>query len=356
MLSCSPLHFSNDIIPEPIMIRRIVLTALVAGFISSPSWADAKSKKAIGKLFTTAVAKANESTVRVRADGKDAALGTVVDTAGYILTKASELKGEISVRLRDGTEYDAKYIGYHEKSDLALIKIDSPLAAVTFADNDKIVVGNFVAAPGMDEEPAAVGVVSVGTRTLLMQEAQIENSNKGYMGIVPIDATDGQEGVVIFEFTKEGRSAAKEAKLKPGDLITRINDRSVKNREEIMAFMNKTKPGETLELTIFRDDEEKVVKVKLLPKSASDRGDMQNRMGGALSGRRTGFPAIIQHDMVLKPVDCGGPLVDLDGNVLGINIARAGRVESWTLPPDVIRPIIKDLKDGKFPPPKAEKK
>ena len=72
--------------------------------------------------------------------------------------------------------------------------------------------------------------------------------------------------------------------------------------------------------------------------------------------RRTGFPAIIQHDMVLKPIDCGGPLVDLDGNVLGINIARAGRVESWALPPDIVKPIIKDMKEGKLPPPAAEKK
>jgi hypothetical protein len=41
--------------------------------------------------------------------------------------------------------------------------------------------------------------------------------------------------------------------------------------------------------------------------------------------------------------------VDLDGNVLGINIARAGRVETWALPGDVIKPLIKPLKDGKYP-------
>ena len=337
------------------MIRRIVLTALIVGFSSSPSWADTKSKKAIGKLFVSAVAKANESTVRVRAEGKDAALGTVVDAAGYILTKASELKGDISVRLRDGTEYDAKYIGMHEKSDLALIKIDSPLIPVTFASKDKLVVGNFVAAPGMEDEPVAIGVVSVGTRTLRGPESQAENSNKGYLGAYLDNPMDGQEGVIIAGFVPEGRSAAKEAKLKVGDLITRINDHSMKNRDDVMTYMNKTKPGETLALSIFRDDEEMVLKVKLLPKSASDRGDMQNQMGGVLSARRTGFPAIIQHDMVLKPVDCGGPLVDLDGNVLGINIARAGRVESWALPPEVILPILKDLKDGKFPPPAPEK-
>ena len=47
---------------------------------------------------------------------------------------------------------------------------------------------------------------------------------------------------------------------------------------------------------------------------------------------------------------------DLDGNVLGINIARAGRVESWALPADVIDGVLKELKDGKHQFPKDEKK
>ena len=29
---------------------------------------------------------------------------------------------------------------------------------------------------------------------------------------------------------------------------------------------------------------------------------------------------------------CGGPVVDLNGNVIGINIARAGRIKTYTIP------------------------
>ena len=32
------------------------------------------------------------------------------------------------------------------------------------------------------------------------------------------------------------------------------------------------------------------------------------------------------------PADCGGPLVNLDGKVVGMNIARAGRTESYAIP------------------------
>ena len=44
--------------------------------------------------------------------------------------------------------------------------------------------------------------------------------------------------------------------------------------------------------------------------------------------------------------------MDLDGRVLGVNIAREGRTETWALPADVIEPVLKDLIAGKYAPPK----
>jgi serine protease Do len=73
-------------------------------------------------------------------------------------------------------------------------------------------------------------------------------------------------------------------------------------------------------------------------------------MGTLLSARRTGFPQVLQTDMVLDAKDCGGPVVDLEGRVLGINIARAGRVETWVLPGEVIKPLLPEFKAGKFAP------
>ena len=64
--------------------------------------------------------------------------------------------------------------------------------------------------------------------------------------------------------------------------------------------------------------------------------------------------ACAAHGRIMVVLDRPNPIGgnDLDGNVLGINIARAGRVESWALPAEVIRPLIAGLKAGKFPPPK----
>lgn len=42
----------------------------------------------------------------------------------------------------------------------------------------------------------------------------------------------------------------------------------------------------------------------------------------------------------------GGPLMNLDGEVVGIDIARAGRIESYALTPAVILPLLAEMKPG----------
>ena len=54
--------------------------------------------------------------------------------------------------------------------------------------------------------------------------------------------------------------------------------------------------------------------------------------------RRSGFPRVLQHDILGSSKIVGGPLLDLDGRCLGMNIARANRAESFAIP-------VEDLKD-----------
>jgi DNA repair exonuclease SbcCD ATPase subunit len=52
----------------------------------------------------------------------------------------------------------------------------------------------------------------------------------------------------------------------------------------------------------------------------------------------------------LAPEECGGPLVDLDGRVVGINISRAGRVNSYALPVSLVQNVYQRLLTGDFSP------
>jgi S1-C subfamily serine protease len=73
-------------------------------------------------------------------------------------------------------------------------------------------------------------------------------------------------------------------------------------------------------------------------------------MGTTPSKRATDFPSVIQHDTALMPSDCGGPLVDLSGKVVGINIARGGRTETYAAPASRVRLLLTDLESGKLAP------
>ncbi|MEM8734328.1 MAG: hypothetical protein AAGG44_08910, partial [Planctomycetota bacterium] len=61
---------------------------------------------------------------------------------------------------------------------------------------------------------------------------------------------------------------------------------------------------------------------------------------GPISDVRTGFETILQHDSVLKPEHCGGPLIDLQGRAVGLNIARAGATETLALPASEVQRLV----------------
>jgi len=65
-------------------------------------------------------------------------------------------------------------------------------------------------------------------------------------------------------------------------------------------------------------------------------------MSGKVSVRRTGFKRVVQHEILLGPSDMGGPLFDLEGKLIGINIAKANRVEFFAIPAEEIQKILKE--------------
>jgi serine protease Do len=98
-------------------------------------------------------------------------------------------------------------------------------------------------------------------------------------------------------------------------------------------------------LTVKRDDKELALTATL-----GSNANFQDRMSGAISQRSSGFAAALQHDLVIRPNECGSPLVDLDGRVIGINVARAGRVMSYAIPTPAVLARLEDLKSGKLAP------
>lgn len=332
------------------MTARYLAIAAILAISSATASAQISTNSKLLAPFKAVVAKANESTVRVRSDEKDIALGTIVFSDGYILTKASEVRGDaLWVRFQDGTEYPASIHATHVPTDLALLKVDlKGLKPVTFSDTKKVPVGEWLAAAAPQSGALAVGIVSHGTRALSFPDNRIENANRGFLGIYPEDEKDSDGKVIGAKIaTLDAKGGAAKAGLKEKDVIIELNGMPTPGQETLRAFLENLRPGDSVKVKLLRDGKEMEFKATLTGQLQPSRGDIQNAMGGELSGRRTGFGSVLQTDMVIAPKDCGGPVVDLDGKVLGVNIARAGRVETWILPGEVIRPLLSDLKAGK---------
>jgi serine protease Do len=308
--------------------------------------AQGKGSGKILKAFKDVVTKATASTAEVHCDGKLVALGTIVGADGYILTKHSELKGKVTCKLKDGKDCEAKIVGVMDSHDLVLLKIEAKqLPVADWAESKRAPVGNWVASAGIGELPVAVGVVSVATREVPSNlRGTLRAGSGGYLGI----GVDGEhEGAKINQIMP--KSAAEKAGLKVNDVILKVSGKPVKNLENFLGTLQGHKAGEVVKLLVKRGDKEIDVEATL-GKRPAGRSDFQNNMGSELSDRRGGFSHILQHDTVLRARDCGGPLVDLDGKVIGVNIARAGRTETYAIPSEIIRPLLPELMSGKLAP------
>jgi S1-C subfamily serine protease len=335
------------------MIRKLLALCVVWCASVAFAWGQADSpsrnNNVILSAFRDVVAPVRESTARILCDGKSTALGLVVGADGWIITKYHDLTGDITCKV-NGLEYPAKLVGCHEAHDLALLKVDAKnLTQVLLCDSGDLKAGRWLASVGLGEDPICVGVVSVPTRQTGAKPAGKASLNRvpGTLGVF-LEPTDN--GLKIAKVNPN--SAASKAGLKDGDVILSLNGRTYTDVDEFRQNLMQHKPGDDVALTYRRGEENKEVTAKLTPPQGgsfgSGRAEFQNKMGNELSSRRVGYTTILQHDGVVRPQDCGGAIVDLRGRVVGINISRAGRVETWAIPAEVVRSLLPDLKNGRL--------
>ncbi len=296
-----------------------------------------KNHQSVKSAFEEVVEDANLATVRILSRGRQIALGAVIDNDGHVLTKASELKPSIRCQLHSGAEYEARRIAVDQSTDLALLKIDLPSTAgvpvAQFVDH-RPALGDWLAVPGaIGDQPVVVGVASSMPREV-----------KRHQGLLGVLLGVSSQGAAI-DFIIPGSSAEQHG-IEVGDVIFSADGSRVRSREELQAIVGNALPGDRVKFGIRRGDQEVFRSVTLGRRTFDSLGLDQTEAehdGGPLSRRRSGFASIIQHDCPLTPNQCGGPLVNVDGQVIGMNIARASRVESYALPANVVRDAIDKL-------------
>jgi serine protease Do len=272
---------------------------------------------------------------------KEAAYGTVVSADGLIMTKASELDSieELVVRIDRERFEEAEKIAVDEDWDIALIKVPAEgLVPVRWAAEEPH-QGTWVVANGATSRSrrrALAGVISANTR-------EIPLSGGVALGVtLTADASQLKVGEVA-----EGSGAA-EAGLKEGDVLLSLDGAEFEKRQDLLKKLKDYEPGDKVSVAIRRGEEELEIEVELKARSEffTDPMSRNDMMSGRFSERRSGFPRVLQHDILGARNSVGGPLLNLDGECVGVNIARANRAESFAIPAGEARQILERLVPG----------
>lgn len=311
--------------------RVIILSAILLGPLSAQQNLETDLRMT-GKTTLAAFEAQREvlqqSSAVILIDQKEIGYGVVVSTNGHVLTKASELrkKDKITITI-DRQHFDkAEVISTNEEWDVALLKVDAKnLVPVIYASTTAPPLGSWVVVNGAtsrSQRRANIGLISAKPR-------EIQPSGGLALGIVIKNPSKHLE---LEKVSPEG--GAHEAGLVAGDVIIAVNDKPVAKIEDLSEVLESHKAGNKVHITFSRDGKKSTVDVRLTAKTelfeiSANRND---EISGDFSKRRSGFPRVIEHSVMGNRETMGGPVIDIDGHCVGMNIARASRSETFAIP------------------------
>ena len=297
-----------------------------------------RSGRAVLNAFAPVSAQTRHSIVEFNVNESPVALGAIIDTNGLALTKASELSaGKLTCWLATGEEVPAQILAVDEEDDVALVRVKAGGLKPVQWSTDQYMEGQWVITPCLADTPLAVGIISAQPHRIAPQLVLI--------------------GVQFAPFAKRPTVqmllkgfGAEKAGIKPGDVVLAVDGRSVTNRAQVVEILQQFRDGQMVHMRFLRQEKEFEESIQVMtPRAGLEDYDLfadeaEDELSGNVSLRSGGFDQAIEHDTVLEPWQCGGPLVNLDGKVVGLNIARANRVATYALPATLARQIATKLK------------
>jgi S1-C subfamily serine protease len=291
------------------------------------------------------------SMFRVMRNGGAVAVATRIDDAGHAVAKASLLPDRsvgAAVALQDaaGVDATAYVVGIDPRLDLAVLAIDGgPATGVELAWNGAVEPGAVLLSPRFGPNGPALGFAAIEER-----ESDREPWGGPYLGVrsEPLEPADARElglkvGLRVDEVVPG--SAAAEAGVRVGDVIASIDGRPLGGRTALRRAILQREIGDRVELGIIREGERLQVAATLARREDAP-GARPARRGNTttpISEVSTGFGRVLAHDANVWPEQVGGPVLDLDGHVVGINIARFDRTATHALPAATVRDAVRRL-------------
>ena len=296
----------------------------------------------------SSVAQAAKSTVTLYYQDRKICYGMVVISAAspqpVILTKWSEIKNarqRIVAVTSEGKALAASIVGVYPDHDLAILNSEdsaNQLTPIKLSEAASLKLGGFMLLAGPDGDVKSLGVVSVEPRSL-------RDDDKAYLGVM-MDFDKREKGVPLKKIMPG--SAAAKAGLREGDIILAVDRAYLTSAMEMRTLLQRLQPGSNIVVTYQRGKQRKKTKVKLgslsenstIRRVPQERMNIMENMGAIPSHTRTDFPNVIQSDMPIHPTDTGAPVTNLNGEIVGITIARGSRIKTYIIPSDTIQKLL----------------
>jgi len=268
------------------------------------------------------------------------AYGTVNSADGFVLTKASEIGGttDLTVTIGEMVYPAPELVSTDPAWDVALLKVAATdLKPATLAlDQPDPARGTWVVANGATTRTRRrlqVGIIAATAR-------EIPHAGGPVLGVT---FEEKSKKLIVTEVAE--KSGAATAGVEKDDVLLLANEEKITGTEMLGEFIGKHHVGDQVTLTVERGGKKMELKVELKGR-ADVFGEELTRndvMSGRFSERRSGFPRVIQHDIIADRKRIGGPVLDLDGRCLGMNIARANRCETFAIPASDLKSIADRL-------------
>jgi len=296
----------------------------------------------ISRVVTPLVSPLKRSVVTIFSGNKRVAYGTVFKSG--VFTKYSEI-AEIpsrSVRVvnASGALVNVSKVEVYKEHDLAILRIKpedraGKLRAVSVNLAADTPTGDFLVAAGGKGTPVGFGVVSAPERSL-------RDTDRGFLGI-SMDFRSRGAGVLVKQV--EPDTAAEKSDLRSGDLLLKINNQMLGGLHETKNILQKLRPGVEISLELQRNGKKitKDVVIGARPKKemfSPERLETMRRMGGPINKVAEVFPNVIQSDMQVSVDQCGAPVVNSNGDFVGIIAARASRIKTYIIPARVLLELL----------------
>ena len=302
-----------------------------------------------GLPFDEVAASARASMLNVM-DGKAARVcATVIDADGHAVTKRSQLPvgwqgGVLQLESADGEHFSARVIGSDGPLDLAVLKIDNcTLAPITWTRGAHVEPGQVLLTPRLGQRSAALGFAAIESR-----ESDRDWSASPFLGVQTAPATAqeqepfGVSSALKVEVVVAG-SAAAAAGIQVGDLLLTLDGKSLGGRMGLRRVIADRYVGDHVALEVARGKAVLHLEATLAkrgPNSGGNAGPSRGNTTTAISDISTGFGSVLAHDGIVWPEQCGGPIVNLDGQAVGLNIARFDRTATHALSADTVMDAV----------------